>query len=237
MSTLLKSLFDLHKIDSDLHFLRELKEKRPLELTKDRRKLTLANGVVEAIGVEIKESKVEADKAELDVQQAESEIEKLQIQLNTAKTNQEYTVLKDQIDRHRSKNGELEEQILEKLSRIDGLNDELVQAKAQVGEVSQDLSLKEEEMNAFLGEVSGKIEGRGGERGDHASSIPEDALELYDKVLNRYADSALALVENRVCQGCYMSVTTQAITQLMLGAKLVQCKNCVRILYLAESIS
>ena len=217
MSTVLKSLCDLQKIDSDLHLLRDLKNKRPLELEKDRRKLTLTKGVVDAIGEETKQTKMAADKAELEVKQAESEIDRLQIQLNTAKTNQEYTVLKDQIDRHRAKNDELEEAILEKLSRIDGLNDELAQAKTQVDEVEKELALKEDEMNAFLREVDGKIEGLGGERGTQAVTIPTDAMELYDKVLNRYTDSALASVENRVCQGCYMSVTTQAITQLIEG--------------------
>ena len=237
MSTVLKSLYDLQKIDSDLHLLRDLKNKRPLELEKDRRKLTLTKGVVDAIGEETKQTKMAADKAELEVKQAENEIDRLQIQLNTAKTNQEYTILKDQIDGHRAKNDELEEAILEKLSRIDGLNDELTQAKTQVDEVEKELALKEDEMNAFLREVDGKIEGLGGERGTHAATIPADAMELYDKVLNRYTDSAVAPVEKRVCQGCYMSVTTQAITQLMTGAELVQCKRCLRILYLPEGVS
>lgn len=42
----------------------------------------------------------------------------------------------------------------------------------------------------------------------------------------------MAPVEHKVCQGCYMSVTNQMVTELMLGRDLVQCPTCLRILYL-----
>ena len=57
-------------------------------------------------------------------------------------------------------------------------------------------------------------------------------LLLYDRVLSRHKDFALARLEHQVCQGCFMSITPQTLNTILLGRELCQCRNCLRILYL-----
>jgi predicted nucleic acid-binding Zn-ribbon protein len=64
-----------------------------------------------------------------------------------------------------------------------------------------------------------------------ASEVDRDHLKVYERVLARHNNFAIARVEDKVCQGCFISVTAQDVNLLMQG-KFVQCKSCSRILFL-----
>ena len=234
MHELLKSLLELQKIDSDLHFLDDLKVKRPRELDKDKGRLQRARDAKAAILTGVKELRMGCDRGELELQEKQADIDKFQVSLNTAKTNQEYQIFKDKIERITDESSHIEEMVLEAFNRIDSLNAEKTGVEGSVVTIQQELDKKQEEMDGFLGEVNEKLKILGVQRDERVKEIPADALELYTKVLERYQDLALAVVEDNVCQGCYMTVTKQDRSQLLMGQELIQCKRCVRILYLPE---
>lgn len=45
---------------------------------------------------------------------------------------------------------------------------------------------------------------------------------------------ALAALEDRNCQGCYMNVPTNVFVRLSKGREIVSCPNCQRILFLYD---
>lgn len=235
MNEQLKVLLDLQKIDSELYFLQTMREKKPSELEHDKQRQQQAQAVVQRIDDTIKETRMEIDRKELDINQNEAEIEKAQIALNTARSNDEYQVFKSQIEKFQGTNGSIEEYVLEQMSAIDGLNADRELASTEVDRVTRDLNQKEKEIQSFLQEVDQRVGDLGGNRSELVASADKDALEVYEKVLTRYSESALALVENSVCQGCHMSLTKQMLNELMVGRDLVQCRNCVRILYLHDA--
>ena len=53
-------------------------------------------------------------------------------------------------------------------------------------------------------------------------------LKIYERVLQRYNNFAIARVEGQVCHGCFMSVTSQEVNLLMQG-QFLQCKSCSRL--------
>jgi hypothetical protein len=235
MNAQLRALLDLQKIDSDLLFLRDLQEKRPLELEKDRQRLRVSEDGVRSIQDRMRQLKMECDRGELDIKKNQADIDKLQVALNTAKTNQEYQILKEQIERLRGKSSQIEEAVLERLGILDRMGEERKAAESAVAAVTKELSSRQSELDSFLGELRIKADALEGQRKAKIQEVAKDALQLYEKVLSRYHDSALAMVENRVCQGCHRSVTTQAISELLMGKDLIQCRNCLRILYLPEN--
>jgi len=237
MSDQLKSLLDLQNVDKDLHLMRDLKLKRPLELEMEKEKLAGARGEITIIEENIKSIRMECDREELLMKQNLAEIEKFKIALNGAKNNQEYQVLRDQIERITEKNSVTEEEVLQKLSSIDDILKEKKKAEDQVKMFQEDLAEKQREMDLFINEVNEKLKTLEDQRAERIQKISGDDLELYEKVLKRYEDSALALVESKICHGCYMSVTTQSISLLMMGQDLIQCKNCLRILYLPDMVA
>ena len=57
---------------------------------------------------------------------------------------------------------------------------------------------------------------------------------MYDRLVAVKGDRAMSLVQDRTCTACYTEITAQNQNDL-LQERLVLCKNCGRILYLAES--
>ena len=65
--------------------------------------------------------------------------------------------------------------------------------------------------------------------------LQRDILEQYEKLLDAREGKAMALLEGRVCQGCYVSVPNNVYVRLARAVELVLCPSCGRILYLPDS--
>ncbi|MFT5689637.1 MAG: putative nucleic acid-binding Zn-ribbon protein [Planctomycetota bacterium] len=65
-------------------------------------------------------------------------------------------------------------------------------------------------------------------------TVPKDVLTEYEKLLEAREGQALAMLEDRTCQGCYVGVPTNIYVKLMRAHELVTCPSCLRILYLPE---
>lgn len=234
MNEQLSVLLDLQKVDSELYFLNDVRAKKPLELEQERVKQREAEATVERIVAAIKQARMAADAKELDIKKNEGEIEKAQVALNTARSNEEYQVFRSQIERFQEENGKIEELVLEDLTTIDALTAEKEGAESQIEKVKKELAEKQKDIDAFIAEVDERVTALQASREEILGRVGKDQLYLYERVLERYNESALAIVENKVCQGCYMSLTKQMLNNLMIGSDLVQCKNCARILYLND---
>ena len=66
------------------------------------------------------------------------------------------------------------------------------------------------------------------------SLIPEEYREKYRRIVGRYGADALAVCENASCNGCFTSLTSQMINDLINGQGLSFCLSCGRLLYLTE---
>jgi uncharacterized protein len=181
----------------------------------------------------IREAQKEVDRKELDLKSREAEIEKLNVQLNTIKTNKEYSLIKLKIEGLKADNSLLEEEILDAIGKVDALKaeiprfeSELAATEAERGRISAEV---EKEMSGVREKLAGLREARGG----IATQVRSDVLEKYERILRGKEDAkALALVRDQTCQGCYMSVTTHELTLIMKNTDLVLCRSCSRILYL-----
>jgi predicted nucleic acid-binding Zn-ribbon protein len=228
----IEQLLRVQDVDSQMIFIRESLRMRPLELEDDRRRLQAVKQELEAIGADAKRIKMDADRREVDVKKFDQEIEKLRVALNQAKTNQEYTVLKEQIRRQEEDRGKAEEDVIERLTQLDGLE---ASRKAQVERVAEEersFRRKEAEVEEVLKGLRGQLEVLEKRRAELLDGIDREHLKIYERVLARHNNFAIAPVEAQVCQGCYISVTSQE-KNLLLQDQFLQCKSCSRLLYLA----
>lgn len=231
MNPSIEQLLRVQEVDSEMIFIRESLRMRPRELDDDRRKLENARKYLEASQAQIKRFKMDADRGELEVKRLDAEIEKLNVALNQAKSNQEYTIFKEQIRRQGEARGTAEEQVLEKLSEIDALEAERKERTEELKREEVSFRNKEAEMRQVLDGLEtqlGKLEER---KAGLVEGIDRDHLKIYDRVLARHNNFAVARIENQVCQGCYMTVTSQE-KNLLLQGQFLQCKSCSRLLYL-----
>jgi len=61
--------------------------------------------------------------------------------------------------------------------------------------------------------------------------IEEDFLESYDRLFKSKEGSAIVSIENNVCMGCHMKVTTQTVLAARAEKEMISCSQCGRILY------
>ena len=233
MNLSIQQLLQLQDVDSEKFLLEEELRLRPLEVEDERKKANETQKVTEALTSQIRQLRVESDRREMDVKKADSEIEKYKIALNQSKSNQEYTILKEQIKRQEDLREKAEEEVLEQLTRIDGL-------EAERKTLNQRLAVEQQALAKKSAEVAEIVQGLGAQvakllerRKEIAVDIDKDHLKMYERVLGRHRNYALARVEGQVCQGCYISVTAQDVNLLLQG-QFVQCRSCSRLLYLDQ---
>jgi hypothetical protein len=231
MNPSVEQLLKVQEVDSQMIFLRESMRLRPRELEDDRRKVTAAKAAAEAVAAQIKSLKVESDRREIDVRKADSEIEKLTVALNQAKSNQEYTILKEQIKRQEDLRGQAEEEVLEKLTHIDTLEARRKELSQSLVQAEGALKKKQAEVDELMAGIKKELESLAKARQELIAGVEAENLRIYDRILERHNNFAVARVDGQVCQGCYMAVTTQEVNLLLQG-QFLQCKSCSRILYL-----
>ena len=226
----IEQLLRVQDVDAQAIFLRESMRLRPRELDDDRGHVAKANAAVKALISRVRTIKVESDEREVDVKKCDAEIEKLNVALNQASSNQEYTILKEQIKRQEELRSEAEEDVLEKLTQIDSIEVEQKERSGDLSSAEDSLSKKQAELDEMMENIRGELSRLEAQRAGLVAEIDPEHLRTYDRVLQRHNNFAIARVDSQVCQGCYMSVTAQEVNLLMQG-QLVQCKSCSRLFH------
>ncbi len=113
-------------------------------------------------------------------------------------------------------------------ARVEALDAEIAEAETVFTEFSGNVDTESAEAGKRLEELNAEREKRLG------GSLPPDVLDVYERLLQAREGVALAELDQRVCQGCYMSVPANVFVRLSRAVDLVQCPSCDRILYLPD---
>jgi predicted nucleic acid-binding Zn-ribbon protein len=231
MHASIERLLQVQEVDSQVIFLRQAIRSRPQEIGDELRKLREAKDLLEGIVHQAKQLRMQSDRRELDIKSFDAEISKLNVALNQAKSNTEYTILREQIKKQEGLRGEAEEDAFAKLTELDDVLKRQKALEERVAVAEKAYRKKEAEIQEVVSGLSGQLEALQASRGKLLEGIDPKHLQIYEKVLAHYNDFAVARVEAQVCPGCHMSVTQQEVNLLMQG-ELLQCKHCTRLLYL-----
>lgn len=154
-----------------------------------------------------------------------------QQQLQTRK-NEEYSALNHEIEAAEKVISSLEDKELEIMEEVEGLKPEIAAAekihseeKDKIGQVLAGLETKKANLESRISEIEA-------DRGRFSEGIDEDVLERYERLFQTKHGSAVVALENEVCTGCHMKMTTQTVIQIKSEKEIVHCGQCGRILYL-----
>lgn len=225
----------LRKVDLlDTQILKLRREIRdaPEDLTKHQTQAKAAADRVQRCHDEVKRLQREIDKIELDTRSNNDQIKKYQVQQNTAKTNEEYSTLKRQVEVIRKQNAELEDKALGYYEQVDKLKAEEGAYKAGVKEADAKLKAEVAEVQKDVGELERRLGELLAERTIAEQKVSAQNLTMYRRILEKLGNRALAAIHGRTCQGCYIEIAPNALSMLLSGKEVVQCKHCARILYL-----
>ena len=229
-----RKLLELQKVDQQLAQVRKDLEALPAEETRRRRRLEKLEAQRDERKQVLTQAEIESRQTETGIKRADEEIHKLEVRLNSVKNNAEYQATLLQIEAVKRERGELEEEGLALLDRIEGLRAELQEAEAAVAKERAVFEEFQAEAAKERERLERELDRIGAGREGHTDGIPPDLMDRYTRLFEVRDGLAVCAAEGQVCTGCYTSVTTNDYARLLSGSSIVQCGSCQRILYLAE---
>lgn len=229
-----KKLIELQEVDQNLLRIRWELDSIPLERARREKKLDRFRAAAATASQELTSVEVESRAIDLGISQSDEEIQKLQMRLNGVKNNAEYQATLFQIESVKKERGELEEQGLVLLEKLEGLRSAVQTAEAATAEEQEvfDQFLKEAEVLCASREPD--IAKVSQERETMVVDVAGDLLARYTKLLGARDGSAVCRAEGSICTGCYSSMTPNDHARLLGGNSIVECSSCQRILFVED---
>ena len=190
---------------------------------------------------EVQLTKVQFDHLELELKTKDEIIAKLRASLNIAKTNKEYAAVLTQLNTTKADNSKIETQSLELLKDIEADEAECKDIQKQIDEQKETLEQTRKESEILADKYQSEIDKIQEDWDQAAQIIPNDSLEIFNRVAETYDGQAVALIEQQSnkkgaysCGGCFMGITAESVNMLMTKDTLIRCPNCTRILVLGN---
>lgn len=242
MSAAASDLRELHGLHQRAKALRDRLTSGPRTVAARLAALANRQAAVEASRKALQDARVQIKKKEHTVQSINARVDDRTVKLNSVKKNEEYKAIQNEIAMERLQIGKIEDEMLADMERLD--------------EIATAVAAEEAELKAFEAEVAAlkaQVEGQAATQREQLaeleaavvgaeSIIPEDSRDRYLRTVKQHGADAMAPVDYDfksqmgACSGCFVSVTTQAVNELIAGSHLIFCKTCGRILYLPEEI-
>lgn len=102
---------------------------------------------------------------------------------------------------------------------------EIEAAEALFAEFSQNVELEVAAARKQLNQLEAKRKGR------LSPDVETEAFALYERLLTSREGVALAELDSRICQQCYMEVPVNLYVRVAKGDRVVQCPSCDRIFF------
>lgn len=232
------NLRDLHQLHERAKSLRDRLTSGPKTIA--ARDLALLNRqtALEASKKALQDAKVQLKKKEHTVQSINAKIDDLKVKLNAVKKNEEYKAIQNQIALDNNAIEKLETAMLDEMVTLDDLSKRLAADDADVKAFAVELAALKVQIDAQSGGQRQQLTELETAIVDAEEIIPIDVRERYRRTVKQLGPDAMAAVEYdrksklASCTGCFVSVTTHAVTELINGHQMSFCKSCGRVLYL-----
>lgn len=132
----------------------------------------------------------------------------------------------DILKAHRSK---LEDTVLETMEKIQQAEAEAAAAGKELGRLETEWQKQQQQLSADIERIKPILTDLRQKRQALADNIDPQTLVLYQQ-LGKQKVTAVSHVEQGICRGCRISLSTATMQQVRSG-NLAQCTNCGRILY------
>jgi len=242
MDQVTSSLVNLQAIESRLRKTRKKLKKGQQILLKQEHHIKQLEAAQVAKHEEIKLTRLQHGKLELELRSREDEISRLRVALNNAKTNKDYSAILTRINTDKASQSKLEDQILALMTQIENdhattrqIEEDIATEKARYVDIRQEIQQEQKTVQAEINELSEQYK-------EAAKIVPAKLLTLFERLAGHFEGEVLAVVErlngvrgDYCCGGCFMSIPLESVNSLMTRDDVIICTNCGRILVLDKN--
>jgi predicted nucleic acid-binding Zn-ribbon protein len=231
----LANLRKLQSIDDGIRSSDEQAAKLRRQLADFDKRLADLSASLATTSEDAKTLSVTLKKREHDLAEVEEHIRTLQVQLNTARDNKQFTVLRHEISVAREKAGQITDEVLKLMERIEGGDETIRNLKSEIKRQEGKVRAERGDVERRVAAIQEHRDRLAQERKEAAGLLGADTLALYERVHRGQPDGrAVAAARNYVCSGCNITLPPNMVNHLMRGSRLITCRACQRILYLDE---
>jgi len=187
--------------------------------------------------------KVEADRAaltanqrerrqlELEVQSHEQKVSKLKDQQMEARTNEQYTAFKREIEFCENAIRKHEDRILDRMSEAETLEKNLKAAELALGREKQQVEAEKEQARQRTAEDQRTLDELQKQRQQTVTALSPDVYAAYERIRKKRKGLAVAEAADGRCLACNLALRVQFFQDVKRGDQVMFCHSCGSILY------
>lgn len=226
-------LWQLHELHKKHKAICEVRDSGPRQVAARQRRAEKKLAEIEQLREQLTQTRKVADEKSLQLKTNEQRILDQQAKLNAASTNREFEIIRAQIDADTMANSVLEDEILEVLERVDGIQQQIAVVQGQHEQAVQEQEEFARQVAAREPELLEKIEALSAEISEVEQMLPTAIRGDYRRlVAARGGAGSLAPVVKNSCGNCHTLLRPQLVVELNVG-KFHFCSSCGRLLYRA----
>ena len=237
-------LRQLFLLDKQVRGLRTRLNSATSRLTVQQSKLSQLTQQQEELKVQLKQTQAKASDLEGQVKESEQRIDHLRDQMQSVKSNKEYSAVLLEVNTLKDEKSKIEDEAIEQLGQIDRLKQDLDENLQRLATQQKLVDGAQADVDKSRAEIGHRLEELMVERDQAASEIPDDARTAFDRIADQHEGETMASVseENRrhreySCGGCYMSIPIERFNALMIQSdQIVCCPSCGRILFVDQEL-
>ena len=232
MKKTLNLLSQLQEIDLKADGLRGEKEVVLGEIAALEQKLTDAREAIAVKNNELEALTAEKEELEGNLALEGENITRSETRLKEIKTQKEYQAVSKEISSAKKLKGELEEQVLQKISRGEEIRNEISALESDLQKLEENSAARRSELEAAGSRLDAEVAADSAAREEAVKGLPASVMKRY--VTLREQRRGIAVVEARdgSCLGCNMQLPPQLYNTLFRSDDLITCPHCQRVLVL-----
>ena len=191
------------------------------------------NENLEKIKTKLHDIRKEVDSKELEMKILDDQEADKKKRLDQVANHKEYQSIKNEIDQLKKAQHALEDTLVKAWNSLETVKKEHELAITVFEQQHQGLFDKISQNDNKIAEITQQIELLLKDRLEKEKTVPAEWLEKYAIMRTKITNPVVPVIDGN-CSACFYKVSAQD-TQLLKRRKLVQCKDCFRLLYLPEA--
>jgi predicted nucleic acid-binding Zn-ribbon protein len=208
-----------------------------------RRRPTSSTSRSHELAQQLQQTKAHLANLENEVASADARVNHLREQMNSVKTNKEYSAMLVEVNTLKADKGKVEDQAMVLMEQVEKLEGELAEVSAAIEEQAKIQARADADLAERTGEVGDRLDEVKAERQQRAAAVPPDVLEVFERMADSYDGEAMAPIVEQdrrrmeyLCGGCYMNLPVEMVNKLIRADELTRCTSCQRILFIEQEL-
>lgn len=233
MRDTLRALLTLQEVDRDLWKAKDELRRLPQERQKRRAELDQKQAQLKAFDATWALTKTRVKEIEDLTTIHRQRMRKLEHEANNSRDAALHVAVQHEMRTLKREISEAEEEGLKLVTEIESLDKRRAELRASLETEELEFAEFEANVEKELASATARANRLAADRKSRMSTtISPELVSRYEALLASRDGQALAELDGRICQGCYINVPPNVFVRLSRGVDLVQCPSCDRILYL-----